>query len=78
MGHPCLKPLEDWKESLDLPLTKGDIQGPDMQVAMRLMKEESKPIFERTTNKKECLTLSKAFTKSSFKTNHFSFLDRLE
>ena len=68
----------DWKDSPGRPLTRGEIHGPEIQAAIILIKGVSKPIFFKTANKKECLTLSKAFAKSSFNTNPFSCLDRLE
>lgn len=77
-GQPCLRPREDWNASPGLLLIRGEIQGLDIQETIRLTKGDSKPILFRTTIRKECLTLSKAFTRSSFKTNPFSFLDRLE
>jgi len=59
-------------------LIRGEIQGPEMQATIMLMKDGSKPILIKTAKRKECLTLSKEFARSNFKKNPFSFLDKLE
>ncbi len=77
-GQPCLSPLEDWKEGLGLPLMRGAIQGREMYAPMKLIRRGEKPILWRTANKNECLTLSNALAKSSFRMKPFSFLGWLE
>lgn len=77
-GQPCLSPLMDWKKTEGLPLIKGVIQGLDMQFWMSKLKSSLNPIFLKTTNKKECFTLLKEFSRPFFKTKPFSPLLTLE
>ena len=44
-GNPCLRHVEDWKRGPGLPLTRGEIQGRELQAYIREMVSSLKPLF---------------------------------
>ena len=77
-GHPCLRPLVLWKNSLGLPFMRGAIQGVEMQAWMTSVISLENSSFLRTAIRYGRLTLSNAFAISNLIMIPFSFLCILE
>lgn len=60
-----------------MPITNGAIQGLPIHAFTLEMKEGENPKFSITLKRKQCLTLSKAFSKTMLIIILFSFMDRL-
>jgi hypothetical protein len=75
--QPCHSSRLPLKKEVDLLLTKGAIHGPLMQEETHLIKEQ-KPNLNKISNRKECLTLSKALTMSIFIIMLMPLFSRLE
>ena len=72
-GQPCLIPLDTWKNFEGVPLISTTKFADSTQPMIQFTKVQGIPICKSTSLKKDQLTLSKAFTRSSLSTNTLCF-----